>query len=160
MYIVPFSVSFICTLLIVKKLIVKQTFTNNQLAINAQRNRRISVMLLLMCFTYVITTLPNRLCFSVFEKRLIGHDYSDTIFLATNTLMYTRNALNAFFLYLSVNGFRRDFRRLVLICWAKLTGRDVPRGNNTTENAIGMRAGPEPIKTTANTIPIKKTTQL
>ncbi|CAF2040880.1 unnamed protein product [Rotaria magnacalcarata] len=160
MYIVPFSVIIICTLLIVKKIIIKQTFTNVQLATSAQRNRRISIMLLLMCFTYIITTLPNRLCFSVFEKQLVGHDYTDTVFLATNTLMYTRNSLNAFFLYLSVNCFRRDVRRLLLICSRKLTGQPIPQENNANEHVGRMKTFHEPLKTVLNTMPIKATTQL
>jgi hypothetical protein len=116
-----------------KKLIVRQTSDNQQLANNAERNRRISIMLLLMCLSYVIFTLPNRLCFSVFPNQIIGHDYTDIVFLSSNTLMYTRNALNAFFLYISVYGFRRDLRHLMLQCCGKLTGRVVPLETNVVE---------------------------
>jgi hypothetical protein len=119
MYFLPFTIIIICTLLTAKKLIIKQTFVNEQLTSSAQRKRRISIMLLLMCLTYVISTLPNRLCFSVFANQIIGHDYTDTVFLATNTLMYTRDALNVVFLYLSVHSFRRDIRKLVLTCFGK-----------------------------------------
>ena len=110
------------TVLTVKKLIVRQVADNQQLANSAQRNRRISIMLLSMCFAYVIFTLPNRLCFSVFADQIMGHDYTDTVFLSSNTLMYTRNVLNAFFLYISVVGFRRDIRQLLLRCRRRLTG--------------------------------------
>ena len=121
----------LCTVLTVKKLGVRQTVADNQqLASNAQRNRRISIMLLLMCLSYVVLTLPNRLCFSVFADQIVNHEYADTIFLSTNTLMYTRNVLNAFFLYKSVYGFRRDVRRLMLTCQRKLTGRVIPQQNN------------------------------
>ncbi|CAM4912884.1 unnamed protein product [Rotaria socialis] len=116
MYFIPFSIMAVCTLLVVKKLINTQTFSNQQLATNAKRNRRISLMLLFMCFAYVVCTLPNRLCFSFFANELIGHDYTDTVFLSTNTLMYTRSALNAFFLYQSVHTFRLDVRKFILCC--------------------------------------------
>jgi hypothetical protein len=119
MYFLPFTVIIFSTLLTVKKLFLKQTPTNNQLARSARRNRRISFMLLFMCLTYVVCTLPNRLCFSIFADQIIGHDYTDTVFLSSNTLMYTRNAINAFFLYISVYGFRRDIRNLVLSCLVK-----------------------------------------
>ena len=119
MYIVPFGVMILCTLLTMKKLIFKQTTTNDQLAQSARRNRRISIMLLLMCLTYMVTTLPNRLCFSVFADHIVGHEYTDTVFLATNTLMYTRSAVNCFFLYISVHGFRRDVRNFILRCFGK-----------------------------------------
>ena len=119
MYFLPFSVIFVCTLLTMKKLFIRRLTRNSQLANSAQRNRRISIMLLLMCVTYIISTLPNRLCFSLFADQITGHEYTDTIFLATNTLMYTRNAMNAFFLYISVFGFRRDIRNLVLRCLGK-----------------------------------------
>lgn len=125
---------FLCTVFTVKKLIVRQTFDNQQLANNAQRNRRISIMLLLMCLTYVILTLPNRLCFSVFAGQIIGHDYTDTVFLSSNTLMYTRNAMNVFIFYVSVAGFRRDVRRLMLICYGKLRNRVVPQEINIEEH--------------------------
>ena len=138
MYIIPFTLMFLCTLLTMKKLIVRQTFDNRQLAQNAQRNRRISIMLLLMCLAYVILTLPNRLCFSLFLDQLIGHDYTDTVFLLTNTLMYTRNALNAVFLYMSVQGFRRDVRHLMLTCWRKSTGQVAPQETNTRQNIVTM----------------------
>jgi hypothetical protein len=119
MYFLPFSIIILCTLLTVRKLIFKQISRNGQLASSAQRNRRISIMLLLMCLTYIISTLPNRLCFSIFANDIIGHEYTDTVFLASNTLMYTRTAINAFFLYISVHGFRRDVRNLVLMCLGK-----------------------------------------
>lgn len=134
MYFVPFTFMFICTVFTVIKLIDRQTSNNQQLANNVQRNRRISIMLLLMCLSYIVLTLPNRLCFSVFPDQIIGHDYTDTVFLSSNTLMYTRNALNAFFLYISVAGFRRDVRRLVLKCCGKSTGRVVPQEINTDEH--------------------------
>ena len=121
MYFVPFGVMFVCTVMTMKKLMVRQIAVNQQLARSSQRNRRISIMLLLMCLAYVIFTLPNRLCFSVFGDQIVGHDYTDTVFLTSNTLMYTRNALNAFFLYVSVAGFRRDIRQLVLACRRRAT---------------------------------------
>jgi hypothetical protein len=132
MYFLPFSAIIGCTVLTAKKLTVKQTHENEQLARNARRNRRISIMLLLMCLAYVISTLPNRLCFSVFADQLIGHDYTDTVFLSTNTLMYTRNAMNMFFLYISVNGFRRDIRNLVLKCLRKRPIQVGPTNNTIT----------------------------
>ena len=135
MYFIPFSVMFVCTMMTVKKLVVRQVLNNQQLLDSARRNRRISIMLLLMCLTYIILTLPNRLCFSVFADQIIGHDYTDTVFLASNTLMYTRNALNAFFLYMSVAGFRRDIHRFMLRCYSKLTNRVAPLDNSRTEQS-------------------------
>jgi hypothetical protein len=131
MYFFPFMVIILCTLFTITKLIVWQTFDNEQLATSAHRNRRISIMLLLMCLTYIVATLPNRLCFSVFTDQIIGHDYTDTVFLATNTIMYTRNALNAFFLYLSVQGFRRDIRILLFKCLGKISTRVGPTNTVT-----------------------------
>lgn len=137
MYIVPFTVIIMCTLFTVKKLCIRGTFSNEQLALSSQRNRRISIMLLLMCVTYIVATLPNRLCFSVFADRLIGYDYTDTVFLATNTLMYTRNSLNAFFLYLSVHGYRRSLRSMVLRCLGK---RSIQVGVSNTVTLTAYRA--------------------
>ncbi|CAF4548003.1 unnamed protein product, partial [Rotaria sp. Silwood2] len=108
--------------------------------------------------TYAVCTLPNRLCFSVFESQLIGHDYTDTVFLATNTLMYTRNALNAFFLYISVYGFRRDVRQLMFTCWVKLTGKGVPHENNGNEH-VDTTMLREPGRNAITTMPIRKTAQ-
>ena len=51
MYFLPFGVIIICTIFTIKKLIIKQTYENDQLARNGKRNRRISIMLLLMCLT-------------------------------------------------------------------------------------------------------------
>jgi hypothetical protein len=119
MYFLPFSVIIVCTLFTVKKIISKQPSTNNQLKNSVQRNRRVSIMLLLMCLMYIISTLPNRLCFSIFADQIIGHEYTDTVFLSSNTLMYTREAMNVFFLYISLAGFRRDIRNLMLRCLGK-----------------------------------------
>lgn len=132
----PFTVIILCTLITVKKLCNRSTFANEQLALSHQRNRRISIMLLLMCLTYVVATLPNRLCFSVFADQLIGYDYTDTVFLATNTLMYTRNSLNAFFLYLSVHGYRRSLRSIMLRCVGK---RSTQVGTSMTHTAAGIQ---------------------
>ncbi|UJR27698.1 hypothetical protein I4U23_008975 [Adineta vaga] len=137
MYFLPFSIIIICTLLTAKKLIFSQTFTNGQLTRSNRRNRRISIMLLLMCLTYVVSTLPNRLCFSVFSNLIMGYDYTDTIFLSTNTLMYTRNAINVFFLYLSVHGFRRDIHSLALRCLRRRPLQVFPFNNSMTRNNNG-----------------------
>ena len=139
MYFVPFTLMFLCTIVTVKKLIVKQTSDNPQLVQNAKRNRRISIMLLLMCLTYVILTLPNRICFSLFYNQITGHDYTDTVFLLSNTLMYTRNAMNVFFLYGSVYRFRRDVRRLMVMCCGKLRGRVIPDGINGEQHDASIR---------------------
>jgi hypothetical protein len=136
MYFLPFTIIIVCTLFTVKKLIFKPISINRQLANNVQRNRRISIMLLLMCLTYVISTLPNRLCFSVFANQIIGHEYTDTVFLATNTLMYTRSAINAFFLYMSVFGFRRDLRNFVLKCFGRRPIEIFPTNNTMTRFGV------------------------
>ncbi|CAF1181733.1 unnamed protein product [Adineta steineri] len=154
MYIVPFILMFICTIMTMKKLIVKQTSTNQQLINSAHRNRHISIMLLSMCLTYIISTLPNRLCFSLFTDLIIGHDYTDTVFLITNLLMYTRNALNIFFLYISVHGFRRNIRRLTLTCCRRLDGRIVPQKNNNQTHLDQMTIVHDPVKHHAIGIPL------
>lgn len=126
MYFVPFTVMFLCTVITAKKLLIRHAWNNQQMLDNARRNRRITIMLLLMCLAYVILTLPNRLCFSIFSDQILGHAYTDTVFLSSNTLMYTRNALNVFFLYISVAGVRRDIHRLILACHGKMRGRVRP----------------------------------
>ena len=87
-------------------------------------------MLLLMCLAYFVTTLPNRLCFSVFLDQLIGHDYTDLVLLSTNTLMAVRCAINIVFFYASVSSFRRDIRRVILECRGRITGQVVPVESN------------------------------
>ena len=121
-YFFPFTIMILCTLFTAKKLFIKPTNDNEQMARNAHRNRRISLMLLGMCLTYFLLSLPNRLCFSVFIDQLLGHDYTDTLLLGTNTLMTSRTAINVFFFYMSVSGFRRDIRHLM----ARFRGRLIP----------------------------------
>ena len=131
-YIVPFSIMILCTLSTAKKLLVKPANNNEQLVRSARRNRRISAMLLLMCLAYFVTTLPNRLCFSVFLDQIVGNDYTDLLLLSTNTLMTFRSAINIVFFYASVSSFRRDIRRLVLECRGKITGQVVPVESHIT----------------------------
>ncbi|CAF1028548.1 unnamed protein product [Rotaria sordida] len=142
MYFLPFTIIIVCTLFTIKKLIFRQISTNDQLAISAQRNRRISLMLLLMCLIYAVCTVPNRLCFSIFTNQIIGYDYTDTVFLATNTLMYTRNAMNALFLYMSVHGFQQYIRKIVLRCLGKQLNKVDPRNHTMTKDyMIGTTIG-------------------
>lgn len=102
---------------------------NLRLSHNAKRNRRISVMLMIMWGVYVCFTLPNRLVFSAFLHLIVNHSYSDALILSANTLMYTRAALDGLFLYVSVIGFRRDVHRLVLKCCGKGHVRILPATN-------------------------------
>ncbi|CAF1305310.1 unnamed protein product [Adineta steineri] len=151
MYFVPFSVIIACTLGTAKKLLINRSLANEQLSRSSQRNRRISIMLLLMCLTYIISTLPNRLCFSVFADMIMGHNYTDTVFLSTNTLMYTRNALNIFFLYMSVSGFRRDIRHIILRCFGRQVNQVLPTGHTMTRDHIGtITAIQDHIRTTVS----------
>ncbi|CAM2727235.1 unnamed protein product [Rotaria socialis] len=52
----PFGIIMMCTLLTIKKLIIKQTTINDQSLRSAQHKRRTSVILLLMYLAYVICT--------------------------------------------------------------------------------------------------------
>ncbi|CAF3001449.1 unnamed protein product [Rotaria sp. Silwood2] len=138
MYFLPFTIIVACTFLTIKKLIFKPISPNDQLAMSARRNRRISLMLLMMCLTYAVCTVPNRLCFSIFANQIIGHDYTDTVFLATNTLMYTRNAMNALFLYISVHRFKQYIRKIVLECLGKRPHPVEPRNNTMTRDYVAV----------------------
>lgn len=142
MYFLPFSVIIVCTCLTITKLIVQPVSVNIQLARSAQRNRRISLMLLCMCLTYVICTLPNRLCFSLFMDQIVGHDYTDALFLATNTLMYTRNALNIFFLYVSVKAFRKSMFQIFMKCFGRGTTSADAIGPSQIRNGIILTTTP------------------
>ena len=130
MYFVPFTLMVVCTVFTVKKLISQQPSGNKQVAKNIRRNRHISIMLLLMCVAYICLTLPNRLCFSVFANQIIGHEYTDSVFLASNTLMYTRNATNVFFFYLSVSGFRRAVSKIICRRRRQIAPRVYPDAGN------------------------------
>ena len=138
---IPFSVMFICTILTVRKLLVRRTgHENDQMTQNAKRNRRISLMLLMMWAVYVCFTLPNRLSFSVFIDALVNHPYSDVVFLSGNTLMYSRGALDGLFLYVTVLAFRRDVQRTILKCFGKANTRVLPF--STTGSLVGQSAIP------------------
>ena len=104
-----------------------------------------------MCLAYTICTLPNRLLFSVFANHIVGKQYTDTVFLASNTLMYTRNAINVFFLYVSVHGFRRDVLVLAQKCRVKIKGNQIqPNGineQNRVRSISVIRRLPTPIET-------------
>lgn len=107
MYIIPFLLMIIGITLIIIKLCIHRTHTAH-----FNSKQRLSVMLIAMCILYMILTLPNRLCFSVFFSSIINHVYTDTIFLASNTLLYTRNATNIFFLCVSSVKFRRQLTKI------------------------------------------------
>jgi hypothetical protein len=111
MYIIPFMIMFIGIILIIMKLYNRQTNTRH-----FNQKQRLSLMLVGMCIVYIILTLPNRLCFSVFFSRIINHIYTDTILLASNTLLYTRNATNILFLYISSIKFRKHLAKLWCCC--------------------------------------------
>ena len=103
MYIIPFIIMIIGIILIIIKLCNRRINTRH-----FNQKQRLSLMLVGMCIVYIILTLPNRLCFSVFLSNILNHVYTDTLLLASNTLLYTRNATNIFFLYISSGTFRKQ----------------------------------------------------
>lgn len=119
-YFVPVIIMITCTASTTLKLRQKSSSNNAQLVQNAQRNRRISYMLIGMWSMYFFSSLPNRLCFSVFIDQLLGHKYTDLVLSTTNTLVALRNTVNIFFFYLSVNGFRRDLRAIFIKMQSKV----------------------------------------
>ena len=72
----------------------------------------------------------------MFANEIMGHNYTDTIFLSTNTLMYMRNALDVVFLYISVRGFRRDMRNLILKCLGRRPIQVRPTTNGFTRENL------------------------
>ncbi|CAF0743051.1 unnamed protein product [Adineta ricciae] len=106
MYITPFVIMTLGIVLIIIKLYNRR--------INLQSNhqkQRLCFMLIGMCAVYMMLTLPNRLCFSVFFSRISNQEYGDIILLGSNTLLYTRNATNVFFLYLGSSTFRKQLAK-------------------------------------------------
>jgi len=107
MYIIPFLIMIIGIILIIVKLYNYRTNTRH-----FNQKQRLSFMLVGMCIVYMILTLPNRLCFSVFYSDILNHNYTDTVLLASNTLLYTRNATNIVFLYIGSIKFRKYVAKL------------------------------------------------
>ncbi|CAF1482312.1 unnamed protein product [Didymodactylos carnosus] len=111
MSMVSFVVMIISTVLAIIKL-VRLPRVNEA---SYLRNKRISIMLGLMCIAYILLTLPNRLCFTVFAPLLERTPGSNTIFALSDLLTYLASALNLLFLSISVKGFRRDLGNLFIM---------------------------------------------
>lgn len=107
MYIIPFLLMILGMILIIIKVFSHRSNTRH-----FNSKQRLSLMLVAMCVVYMLLTLPNRLCFSVFFSAIIDHVYTDTIFLASNTLLYTRGATNVLFLFLSSIKFRKQLTKV------------------------------------------------
>ncbi|UJR25334.1 hypothetical protein I4U23_006684 [Adineta vaga] len=121
MYIIPFLIMIIGIILIIIKLY------NHRLSTRfSHQKRRSCIMLIAMCIVYMILTLPNRLCFSIFYSRLLNHSYTDTILLGSNALLYTRNATNIIFLYLSSTTFRKQLTKFYCCLNCQRQHRIVP----------------------------------
>ena len=114
MYILPFIIMLIGMTLIIVKLHSRRTRTRL-----VGKKHRLSWMLVGMCAVYMVLTLPNRLCFSVFLSSILNHTYTDTVLLASNSLLYTRNATNIVFLLISSASFRKTLSQLFRdrLCW-------------------------------------------
>ena len=114
MYILPFIVMLVGITLIIVKLHRRRTSTRH-----LGQKHRLSWMLVGMCAVYMVLTLPNRLSFSVFLSSILNHAYTDTVLLASNSLLYTRNATNIVFLLISSASFRKQLSQLLRdrICW-------------------------------------------
>ena len=67
----------------------------------------------------MVLTLSNRLRFSVLLSSILNHPYTDTVLLASNSLLYTRNATNIVFLLISSASFRKQLSQLLRdrLCW-------------------------------------------
>ncbi|CAF0866579.1 unnamed protein product [Didymodactylos carnosus] len=108
MSMITFAIMIIFTVLAIIKL-VRLPRVN---AASFLRNKRISVMLGLMCISYILLTLPNRLCFSVLSPLLESTPGSNTIYALSNLLTSLASSLNFLYLSVSVKGFWRDLRNL------------------------------------------------
>src|SRR5205085_526866 len=128
MYIIPFIIMFIGIILIIIKLYNHKLNTRN-----FNYKQRLSLMLVGMCIVYMILTLPNRLLFSVFLSDILNHVYTDTILLASNTLLYTRNATNIIFLYISSIKFRKQLTKFFYYCHQQHKNRVLPIQHIQTE---------------------------
>lgn len=111
MYIIPFIIMLIGIILIIIKLYNRRTNTRY-----FNQNQRLSLMLVFMCIVYMMLTLPNRLCFSIFYSDLLNHIYTDTVLLGSNTLLYTRNATNILLLYINSTKFRKQLAKICCCC--------------------------------------------
>ena len=110
MYIVPLIIMIVGIILIIIKV-----YTRRSHARHLGHKQRLSLMLVCMCVVYMMLTLPNRLCFSVFLSTILNHVYTDTVLLSSNTLLYTRSATNICFLYVSSATFRKQLAKLLCI---------------------------------------------
>jgi hypothetical protein len=109
--IISFIIMIIVIILIIIKLYNRRTNPRH-----FNKTQRLSLMLIGMCIVYMILTLPNRLCFSVFLSKIINHVYTDTVLLGSNTLLFTRNATNVVFLYIGSKKFRKQLAKFCRRC--------------------------------------------
>lgn len=108
MYFIPFGIMIFGIVMIIIKL---HRNRNNRRQLN--KRQRLGLMLVGMSIVYIVLTLPNRLFFSVFFQKILYHIYTDTVLLASNALLYTRNATNFFFLLTGSLTFRRKFIKFI-----------------------------------------------
>ena len=105
--ILPFSIMLTSNLLIIYNVICGQKVESKNKA-SVKRKRRMTYMLILITFTFIILTLPSVLVHAFFRNTLKTKKYRRLVNLVVNNLLYTSHACNFFLYVFSAPNFRAE----------------------------------------------------
>lgn len=138
----PFSIMFICNTYIIY-VTIRSARIRTPATRHVSRHRQLSIMLMLITFTFVLLTLPSCIYFVFFRHRMssIGqsriHRYMVQICLGS--VQFTAHAINFFLYCYSTKNFRNELRDFIEEIIMYLTKRSassaVITANSTLANA-------------------------
>lgn len=105
---IPFVIMLICNSIIIYNIafITKKVQLSN--ASSIRRRRKMTRMLLLITFSFIILTLPSSTTHAFFRSYLKGKSYRRLVILINNSLLYTSHTINFFLYVLTIPQFRKD----------------------------------------------------
>jgi hypothetical protein len=131
--ILPFTIMLTSNLLIIYNVICGQKVESKNKA-SVKRKRRMTYMLILITFTFIILTLPSVLVHAFFRNTLKTKKYRRLVNLIVNNLLYTSHACNFFLYVFSAPNFRAE-----LICmFNNLFSKRIRNSFSTTSNGNNM----------------------
>jgi hypothetical protein len=149
--IVPFSIMLICNLLIIYNVKFGSKVKSKTKA-SSKRKNRMTFLLLLITFSFMVLTLPSVIVHSFFKEFLSTKPYRRMINILVGNLLHTSHTINFFFYIFSAPNFQVEFNN-TFECFFKHFKKTPVPSNRTT-----LKTNTNTMKNTTVKVSISKKT--
>lgn len=135
---IPFAIMLICNSLIIYNIKFARKVQSKTKASN-KRKRRMTFMLILVTFSFILLTLPSVIVHTFYREYLKNKPYRRLVNIIVNNLLHTSHAINFLYIFSAPN-FRAEIKKMLTDLYLKIKNSNNDFNSNNSTLRASNRA--------------------